>query len=77
MNLLDSMNFFEFTLTEAQVHTSIVGFALVWFLVGSVGVLLFKNDQKKLQWVISLVNSFTLMVVGLVYMLIKVPTFNN
>lgn len=70
-SFLDSAHFREYTLTTDQVQQAWLGFFGVWVAVSIFGVIACGKNDRKLAWVISLVNSSTMMTAGIVYCLAK------
>lgn len=54
-----------------------MGFSLFLFSVGMLGKMMFLNNPKKQAWFITLVASFIMTVIGIIYLLVKVPMYNN
>lgn len=75
--MLETKYFVEYTLTEGEVQLAVVLFSLIWICIGTCSAYFLSNQKRRLGWVISLVNSFVLMVIGVMYLIVKVPTFQN
>jgi hypothetical protein len=72
-----SEQFLQYSLTNDDLRFATFVFAIVWALIGSTAVYFLWRQPKKLGWVISFVNSTVLMVVGIIYLFIKIPTYRN
>ena len=75
--LLDRSNFFEYNLTPDQIGMAIGYFTLILVVIGNASAALLTQNRRKMGWIISLVNSFVLLSVGIVYLIVKVPTFDK
>lgn len=76
-SMINQSHFLEYTLSVDDVQFAVVLFSIVWISIGTVSAFVLSNNRKRMSWVISLVNSFVLMVVGAAYLIVKVPTFDN
>lgn len=70
-------HFFQYSLTTHDVAIVTITFSTIWLVIGCTATVFLRQNPKRLGWVISLVNSFVLMVVGAVYSVVKIPTFNR
>lgn len=75
--MIITKHFLEFTLDRTDIAIAIVVFAAIWIAIGLTAVNVFKDQPRRLSWAISLVNSFVLTVTGIVYLIVKVPTFDK
>ena len=70
-------HFFDFTLSETEIYATAGVSTVILMLVGYIGMAILKEDRRKLCWVVSLCNSLVLLIVGTVYILVKVPTIEG
>lgn len=75
--MLDKRHFLEYTLSEGDVRLAVVLFSAIWIVIGTGSAILLSENKKRMGWIISLINSFVLMVVGIAYLIVKVPTFTD
>jgi hypothetical protein len=70
-------NCLVYTLSDNDISIAVVAFSSVLITIGFGSAYILQNQKRRLGWIISLVNSFVLMSVGIGYVLVKVPIFNN
>ena len=70
-------NCLRYTLEVDDFSIAILLFSTILMTVGLGSAIHFRTDQKRMSWMISLVNSFVLTVVGAIYLVGKIPTFKN
>lgn len=70
-------NFLNYTLSKHDLTLAVSLFSAIFVFIGLSSAYLLHANPKKLAWVISLTNSFVLMVVGSFYLVAKVPTFDK
>lgn len=63
-------HFFEYTLTKEQLYVVVAVISFTFTASGIAAVTSFRNDMRKMSWVISFVNSLVLTVLGGVYFVI-------
>lgn len=66
--------FNEYTLTQSQFQIAGAIFSSILIAIGFYGVVKFDNVKKR-AWVISFVNSFITMIVGVIYLWNKIPQY--
>lgn len=76
VEIIGKNNFTRYTLTPSDlVNASSMFFGIL--ICTAVAARNVSFEEKKLAWVISLLNSFVMMIVGAVYLIAKAPEFPN
>lgn len=73
----DLSDFEKYDLTKDEIYTAAGIFTAILTAICIIGYALFRKDTKRLAWTISLINSFLLTVIGLIYLWYKFPRFNE
>ena len=74
---LDVNDFKDYNLTTNEVTTAFVLFGIILCFIGIFAKIIFKDDIKKMSWIISLFNSFILTIIGFIYLFVKTPMYKN
>lgn len=74
---LENRHFREYTFTSENVLTIWIASITFWVVVSILAVNACGENRRKLAWVISLVNSSTMMAVGIVYSIVKFLQYPN
>lgn len=69
--LLNNRHFHEYSLTKENVQQIWIVSILFWIGVSAIAVKACGENRRRLAWSISLVNSFTMMMVGIIYSFVK------
>jgi len=70
-------DFDEYNLSTAEIQTAAVIFSSILAVICVTGLVAFGKDVKRLSWTISLVNSFAMTVIGIIYLIVKVPQYQD
>ncbi len=74
MSLFSYTNFYEYTLTEKHIKSAVVVFSFALLVIGFLANKYVK-EQKRLAWIISLVNSGVTTMIGIVYLSVKASEY--
>jgi hypothetical protein len=77
MDPMELLNFNELTLTDDQKISAAAVFSAIILAIGLFARFYFAHDVKKMSWILSLVNSFVLTVLGATYVLVKTSTMEE
>ena len=75
-NNMDIEHFENYDLAQSQILQATLLFSsilLAFFFLGKI----FVTEQKRFAWLISLLNSFVMMILGFVYLSVKIPVFDG
>jgi hypothetical protein len=75
--LLENRHFREYTFSTENVTHIWIASLIFWITVSFLAVKACGENRRKLAWVISLVNSSTMMIVGIVYSFVKFSQYPN
>lgn len=75
--MIGLQDFVEFTLTSEEIRNVGICFAAILTSVCVVARVTFAKDPKRMAWIVSIFNSFVTMIVGFVYLIVKVPMFKD
>lgn len=73
----DLSDFERYDLTKDEIYKFTWIFTAILTATCIIGYALFRKDTKRLAWTISLVNSFAMTVVGIIYLWYKFPQFDS
>lgn len=74
--LFNEEHYFKNDISLSSLYLAAAIFSVILLFTGFSAVVLFE-EKKKRAWVISLVNSFVMMIAGVFYLMQKVPKYSN
>ena len=69
-------NFEDYNLTQTEVAQAALLFTTILFAFFFIGKI-FVTEQKRVAWLISLINSFVMTILGLIYLAAKIPVMDG
>jgi len=71
--LIDKRQYNTYTLTNDTLHKYATVFTITLVLYSILSYQLYNDNKKRLAWMVSLLNSFLLSIIGIVYIIMKAP----